>query len=65
MSTSHEGGERLVDESVRFERLLADLSARFVNLPPAEVDREIELSLRQIVETLAVGPLHHHGVLQG
>ena len=43
-----------MDESVRFERLLADLSARFVNLPPAEVDREIELSLRQIVETLAV-----------
>ena len=37
---------------VRFDQLLADLSARFVNLPPAEVDREIEQSLRQIVEAL-------------
>ena len=37
---------------VRFDQLLADLSARFVNLPPAEVDREIEQSLREIVEAL-------------
>ena len=42
------------DEGIRFERLLADLSARFVNLPPSEVDQEIEHSLRQIVETLDV-----------
>ena len=42
------------DGGIRFERLLADLSARFVNLPPSEVDQEIEHSLRQIVETLDV-----------
>jgi formate hydrogenlyase transcriptional activator len=42
------------EERARFERLLADLSARFVNLPPAAVDQEIEQSLQQIVETLDV-----------
>lgn len=42
------------DDGARFERLLADLSARFVNLPPSEVDEEIEHGLRQIVETLEV-----------
>lgn len=38
----------------RFERLLADLSARFVNLAPAEVDEAIVDALRQIVELLEV-----------
>jgi hypothetical protein len=33
---------------------LTDLSARFVNLPPSEVDQEIEEGLRQIVEALDV-----------
>ncbi|MGH7334111.1 MAG: sigma-54-dependent Fis family transcriptional regulator [Candidatus Rokuibacteriota bacterium] len=42
------------DDRLRFERLLADLSARFVNLPPLEVDQEIEDGLRQIVKTLEV-----------
>jgi transcriptional regulator with GAF, ATPase, and Fis domain len=46
--------EQVPGEGMRFERLLADLSARFVNLPPAEVDQEIENGLRQIVETLEV-----------
>jgi transcriptional regulator with GAF, ATPase, and Fis domain len=42
------------DEGARFERLLADLSARFVNLAPCAVDQEIEHGLRQIAETLQV-----------
>src|SRR5262249_23289168 len=37
--------EQSPGEGMRFERLLADLSARFVNLPPSEVDQEIEHSL--------------------
>ena len=53
MSTPRMQGEPS-DGGIRFERLLADLSARFVNLPPSEVDQEIEHSLRQIVETLDV-----------
>ena len=42
------------DDGVAFERLLADLSARFVNVAPAEVDPEIEQALRRIVEALGV-----------
>jgi formate hydrogenlyase transcriptional activator len=41
-------------EQLRFERLLADLSARFVNIPADSVDREIEDVQRQIVEILGL-----------
>ncbi len=37
---------------LRFEALLADLSARFVNLPPDEVDAEIEKAQRRVCECL-------------
>ena len=37
-----------------FERLLADLSARFINLPAAEIDGAITDALRSIVELLGV-----------
>src|SRR5262245_24317892 len=46
--------EAATDESVAFERLLADLSARFVNLAPEEVGQEIETGLRLIVGALDV-----------
>jgi len=39
-------------ELSHFERLLADLSARFVNLPPGQVDGAITDALRRIVATL-------------
>ena len=54
MSTSRSQAEPPPDEAVRFERLLADLSSRFVNLPPSEVHQQIEEGLRQIVEALDV-----------
>jgi formate hydrogenlyase transcriptional activator len=54
MSTLPSQAEQRLGEGARFERLLADLSARFVNLPPSEVDQEIEHGLRQIVDTLEV-----------
>jgi PAS domain S-box-containing protein len=41
-------------EQLRFETLLADLSARFINLPADAVDREIENAQRQIVEILGL-----------
>lgn len=41
-------------QDVEFERLLADLSLRFVNLPPGEVDETIIDALRQIVVHLGV-----------
>jgi len=54
MSTSRSHARPPADEALRFERLLADLSSRFVNLPPSEVDHQIEEGLRQIVEALDV-----------
>ena len=54
MSTSGSEAEPPPEEAIRFERLLADLSSRFVNLPPSEVDHQIEQGLQQIVEALDV-----------
>jgi hypothetical protein len=45
--TRHELNDRL-----RFERLVAGLSARFVNIPPEKVDSEIERSLDQVVDSM-------------
>ncbi len=38
--------------SLEFETLISDLSSRFVNLPPSEVDREIEGALGRVCEHL-------------
>jgi transcriptional regulator with GAF, ATPase, and Fis domain len=43
-----------LEERIRFETLLADLSARFVGLPPEALDREIEEAQRRICETLGL-----------
>src|SRR5262249_58478245 len=45
--------ERL-DERLRFEALLADLSAAFVGLPAEEVDAYVERAQRRLVEFLGV-----------
>ena len=37
-----------------FEALIADLSSRFINLPPVDVDREIEDALRRVCEPLGI-----------
>ncbi|RPJ23282.1 MAG: AAA family ATPase [Desulfobacteraceae bacterium] len=42
--------EQSLENRLRFERLLSDLSARFVNIPPDRVDSEIDHGLRQILE---------------
>ena len=41
-----------LEDALRFERLLADLSARFISLAPEEVEGAIEVGLREIVEAL-------------
>jgi C4-dicarboxylate-specific signal transduction histidine kinase len=46
--------ETALAERLRFESLVADLSARFINLPADEVDEAIERGLRQIVAFLDV-----------
>jgi PAS domain S-box-containing protein len=43
-----------VQERLRFETLLAGLSATFVNLAAGQVDAQIELALRSLVEHLGV-----------
>jgi transcriptional regulator with GAF, ATPase, and Fis domain len=41
-----------LQERLRFEALLSDLSARFINLPAEQVDQEIEAGLQRLVEFL-------------
>jgi transcriptional regulator with GAF, ATPase, and Fis domain len=42
------------EERLRFETVLSDLSARFINLPADQVDREIEGALKRLVEAVGL-----------
>jgi formate hydrogenlyase transcriptional activator len=46
--------EQALENRLRFERLLSDLSARFVNIPPDQVDSEVDYGLKQILEFFQV-----------
>ena len=46
--------EEALKERLQFERLLSDLSARFINIAPDQVDSEIQSALRQILEFFQV-----------
>ncbi|UCD82347.1 MAG: PAS domain-containing protein [Desulfobacterales bacterium] len=46
--------EEALNERLQFEGLLSDLSARFINITPDQVDLEIQGALRQILEFLNV-----------
>jgi formate hydrogenlyase transcriptional activator len=50
IETTHNG----LEERLRFETLLAEISSRFVNVPASEVDREIEDAQRRICESLDI-----------
>ena len=43
-----------VESRLEFETLISDLSSRFMNLSPGEVDREIEDALRRVCEQLGI-----------
>jgi two-component system, NarL family, sensor kinase len=43
-----------VQERLRFETLLAELSAAFINLPASQVDSQVESALRRLVEFLGI-----------
>jgi formate hydrogenlyase transcriptional activator len=45
---------KVLEERLRFERLLADFSARFVKISPEQVDGEIALALKMILEFFQV-----------
>ena len=44
--------DQVLEERLRFERLLADLSAAFINQPPDRIDGIIDDSLKRLLETL-------------
>jgi formate hydrogenlyase transcriptional activator len=46
--------EAKLEERLQFETLLVDLSSRFVNVPPDQVDREIAEAQTSICECLAI-----------
>jgi formate hydrogenlyase transcriptional activator len=50
--TERKLAEQALEERLRYETLLAEISSRFVNVPAAEVDREIEDAQRRICESL-------------
>lgn len=47
-------GAALIEESLAFEQLLVELSARFIDIPSSLIDEVIEDGLRRIVETLRI-----------
>jgi PAS domain S-box-containing protein len=52
--TERKRAEQALEDRLSFERLLSDLSARFVNIPPDRVDSEIDDSLTQVLEFFRV-----------
>jgi len=46
--------EHAMDERLRFEQLVSEISAKFVNLQPGKVDKEIEYGLQLIVRFLDI-----------
>jgi PAS domain S-box-containing protein len=52
--TERKRAEEALQERLRFEQLLSDLSARFMNISPDRVDSEIEYGLKQILEFFKV-----------
>ncbi len=50
--SGHKLRDAAQDELLKFEALLSDLSASFINIPVSEVDRKIEQGLQKIVEFL-------------
>jgi PAS domain S-box-containing protein len=52
--TERKLAEQALEERLRFERLVSDISAKFVNIPPDRVDSEIERGLRQILKFFQV-----------
>ena len=50
--TERKRTEQALEERLKFETLLAEISARFVNLPADRIDSEIEDAQRRICELL-------------
>jgi len=46
--------DRMLENRIRFEKLIADISATFVNIPGHEVDEKIEAAFQRIGEILGI-----------
>ena len=42
------------NERMRFEEMISNISARIINLPPEQLDSEIELALKRVLEFFQV-----------
>ena len=54
MNTDEANPHGELEERLRFETLIADLSSKFVNLPPGEVDSEVMDAERRLCEVLGL-----------
>ena len=50
--TERKRAEQALEERLRFEQLLTELSATFINQPPDQIDGVIDDSLKRLLETL-------------
>ena len=50
--TDRKQAEQALEELLQFEQLLTDLSAKFINQPPDQIDSVIDDSLKRLLETL-------------
>jgi formate hydrogenlyase transcriptional activator len=59
--SAQDGGGAEISDRLRFEQIISDMSAHFINVPPKRLDREIETALRRVLEFFQVdraGLLH-------
>ena len=63
--TDRKRAEQALEERLRFEQLLADLSAIFVNVPSERLDETIDSSLKTLVEFLGERSKHPGEVHRG
>jgi PAS domain S-box-containing protein len=54
MARNEQSSADPLENRLEFETLISNLSSRFINLRPAEVDREIEDALRRVCELLGI-----------
>jgi PAS domain S-box-containing protein len=54
MAMNEQSSAEPLENRLEFETLISDLSSRFINLPPGEVDREVDDALRRVCELLGI-----------
>ncbi len=52
--TEHKRAQLILEQQARFEALLSDISARFVNVPPEQIDDAITDALEQVGDCLGL-----------